>query len=73
MNDNLIQKLCKYIYTNFRVRYKSNRDFALDCNVDEKTIRLIQQEKYNMSIKVLKQICDSQDKKLSDVLLEIGE
>jgi hypothetical protein len=73
MNSNLTPILCKYIYKNFRSKYRSNRDFALDCNIDEKTVRLIQQEKYNMSLRIFKQICDAQNVKMSTVLLEIKE
>lgn len=72
-NPALTAKLCKYIYRNFRSKYKSNLDFALTCGVDEKTIRLIQQEKYNLSINLFQQICESQNVKMSQVLLEIGE
>lgn len=73
MEEVFISKLCKYIYVNFRSNYKSNRDFALECNLDEKTIRLIQQGRYNMSIRVLKQICNTQNISISEVLKEIGE
>jgi len=73
MNKNITPLLCKYIYKNFRSNYKSNLDFALECNIDEKTVRLIQQEKYNMSLRIFKQICDAQNIKMSQVLNEIGE
>lgn len=73
MDKTLTTKLCKYIYKNFRSKYKSNRDFAIDCNIDEKTVRLIQQEKYNMSIRILSQICEAQNVKLSTIFKEIGE
>ena len=73
MNSKLTIKLCRYIYKNFRSKYKSNREFALDCEIDEKTVRLIQQEKYNLSLVKFKQICDSQGVKMSDVLHQIGE
>jgi len=73
MDRILTAKLCRYIYKNFRLKYKSNREFALDCQIDEKTVRLIQQERYNMSIKIFKQICDSQNILMSEVLYDIGE
>ena len=72
-DDELTIKLCKYVHLNFRSNYKSNRDFALSCGIDEKTIRLIQQEKYNMSVKLFKKICESQNVKMSTVLLNINE
>jgi len=74
MNDlSLKQKLCKYLYTTYRDKYKSNLDFALSCGVDEKTIRLIQQGNYNMSIELFEKICISQQIKPSEVFLSIGE
>ncbi len=73
MDNELTVKLCKYIYQTFRVKYKSNRDFALSCGIDEKTVRLMQQEKYNLSMLKFKQICDSQNIKMSDVLKDINE
>lgn len=73
MESDFTSKLCRYIYQNFRPKYKSNRDFAIDCGIDEKTVRLIQQEKYNLSLLKFKQICDVQNVKMSDILQEIGE
>lgn len=73
MSEELTGKLCKYINKNFRPKYKSNRDFSLTCGIDEKTVRLIQQESYNMSMKLFKQICDAQNVKMSEVLKEIQE
>lgn len=73
MDDVLTIKLCKYINDHFRPNYKSNRDFALTCGIDEKTVRLIQQENYNLSVKLLKQICEAQNVKMSQVLHAINE
>lgn len=73
MQDEVISKICSYIHLNFRPKFKSNRDFALHCDIDEKTVRLIQQEKSNLSLKKLKQICDAMEVKMSFLLLEIGE
>lgn len=73
MDNELTVKICRYIHNNFRLKYKSNRDFALSSGVDEKTVRLIQQEKYNLSLSKFKQICDSQNVKMSDVLKDIEE
>jgi len=66
-------KICRYINEHFRPLYRSNRDFALTCGVDEKTIRLIQQEKYNFSTNLLKQICASQNIKMSVLFKSIDE
>lgn len=73
MGNELIIKVCRYIHQNFRSKYKSNREFADSCGIDEKTVRLIQQEKYNLSLNLFKQICDAQEVKMSDVLAEIEE
>lgn len=73
MEEELIIKVCRYIHKNFRSKYKSNREFADSCGIDEKTVRLIQQEKYNMSLKLFKQICDAQDVNMSEVLASIKE
>ena len=73
MNNDITPKLCKYVYKTFRPKYKSNLEFANVCDIDEKTVRLIQQEKYNMSLKVFKKICDSQNVKMSEVLISINE
>lgn len=73
MSEELTKKLCQYIHLNFRSLYKSNREFADAVGIDEKVVRLIQQEQYNLSLKKFKLICDSQDVKMSQVLHEIGE
>jgi len=73
MSEELTIKLCRYIYSKFRSKYTSNREFAADCGVDEKTVRLIQQEKYNLSLLKFQQICESQQVKMSDVLKDIKE
>jgi DNA-binding Xre family transcriptional regulator len=45
----------------------------MSCDIDEKTTRLIQKENYNLSVELLKKICDVQEVKMSDVLSAIGE
>lgn len=73
MEQELAGKVCRYIYKEFRPKYKSNREFADSCGIDEKTVRLIQQEVYNPSLNLFKQICDAQGVKMSFVLTEVGE
>jgi len=73
MNEELTLKVCRYIHQNFRSKFKSNREFADSCGIDEKTVRLIQQEKYNLSLNLFKQICEAQNVKMSQVLKEIEE
>lgn len=53
-------------------KYKSNVEFANVCDVSEGTIRRILQGKQNISIKVLKRICEALDIKMSDLLKEVG-
>lgn len=46
---------------------KSNRDFALNHNIDEKIVRRILDEKeYRIPVETLKKICDARQLKLSD-------
>jgi DNA-binding XRE family transcriptional regulator len=73
MADELTIKVCRYINENFRPRYKSNREFADSCGVDEKTMRLIQEENYNLSLLLFQRICDSQSVKMSEILAKIGK
>jgi DNA-binding Xre family transcriptional regulator len=73
MNNEFTEKVCKYIYQEFRPKFKSNNDFALHCGVSEKMIRLIQQGKYNLSLEKFKQICDAMEVKMSEVLKDISE
>lgn len=73
MEKDLASKVCKYIHDNFRSKYKSNREFADSCGIDEKTVRLIQQGSYNPSLNLFKQICEAQGVKMSVVLAEVGE
>lgn len=73
MSEDFSKKLCIYIHQNFRSKYKSNREFGDAAGIDEKVVRLIQLEEYNLSLKKFKLICDSQNIKMSKVLEEIGE
>ena len=46
---------------------KSNRDFALNHNIDEKIVRRILDEKeYRIPVETLKKICDARQIKLSE-------
>jgi len=73
MPHNFKSKVCQYIHQNFRSKYKTNREFADAVGVDEKVVRLIQQNEYNLSLNKFKQICDAQEVKMSYVLEQIGE
>ena len=73
MSEDFKRELCFYIYKHFRLKYKSNREFADAANINEKVVRLIQQGEYNLTIKKFKQICDSQNIKMSSVMKDLGE
>lgn len=55
-----------------KVRYKSNVELANVANVGEGTIRRIFSGEQNVSIKLLKKVCDALDVKLSELLKETG-
>lgn len=73
MNATLSNKVCQYIIDNLRSNYKSNYEFAAAASIDEKTVRLMIQGECNLSLATFKKICDSQDMKMSTILLAIGE
>jgi DNA-binding Xre family transcriptional regulator len=53
-------------------KFKSNVEFANVCDVNESTIRRILQGKQNLTIAVLKRVCEALDMKMSDLLKEVG-
>jgi len=55
-----------------KTKYKSNVEFANVCDVSEGTIRRILLGEQNISIKLLKRICDALDIKISELLKDIG-
>jgi DNA-binding Xre family transcriptional regulator len=61
-----------YIGKKAKAKFKSNVEFANVCDVNESTIRRILQGKQNISIRVLKRICEALEIKLSDLLKETG-
>lgn len=53
---------------------KSNRQFAIDHNIDEKTVRKILYENgYRIPVKTLNEICESREIKLSEFFELIGQ
>ncbi|MDP2384818.1 MAG: helix-turn-helix transcriptional regulator [Bacteroidota bacterium] len=68
----ILVKIGDYIGRTAKAKYKSNVEFANVCDVNESTIRRILLGEQNISIKVLKRICDALDIKLSDLLKETG-
>jgi len=55
------QKLCEWI-----AAASSNRDFALNHNIDEKTVRRILDREYKISIGTLQKICEARNLSLSN-------
>jgi DNA-binding Xre family transcriptional regulator len=66
-------KIGNYLQKRIREKYKSNVEFANVCNVAESTIRRILAGEQNITIKVIEQICDVLEIKISDLFKEIGE
>jgi len=53
---------------------KSNRDFGLNHDIDEKIVRRILDDKeYRIPVETLKRICDARQIKLSEFFSKIGE
>ena len=69
-DDEFVEKVCTQLAELIRNSpyYKSNRDFALNAGIDEKTLRLILQGKHNMSLKILKRICDALNISVSNLI-----
>ena len=60
------KRICNYITLEWVSSSKSNRSFALDHNIDDKTVRKILQENgYRIPVKTLQKICDAREIRLS--------
>ena len=60
------QKICNYIAKEWIQKSKSNRTFAIDHNIDEKTVRkILQKEGYEIPLITLIRICEAKEMKLS--------
>lgn len=71
--DKLSKSICSYIAQNWIEESKSQRAFALDHAIDEKTVRRIKSDpNYSISLVTLKKICDARNLKLSQFLELIG-
>lgn len=68
----ILKSIGDYIGKKAKTRFKSNVEFANVCDVSESTIRRILLGEQNLSIKLLKRICEALDVNLSDLLKEIG-
>ncbi len=68
----ILVKIGDYIGKKSKAKFKSNVEFANVCDVSEGTIRRILQGEQNISLKVLKRICEALEIKMSDLLKETG-
>jgi transcriptional regulator with XRE-family HTH domain len=69
----ILQEIGDYLRKKAKAKFKTNVELASACDVDEKTIRRVFRGEQNISIKVLKRICEPLGVKLSDLLKEVGE
>jgi len=74
----VIVAICKYVYTNWISRAKSQREFALKCDIEESTVRRIKnialgtsKTDYNMSVKTIAKICRKKDVTLEEFFQNI--
>lgn len=60
------KRICNYIAIEWIENSKSNRTFAIDHNIDEKTVRkILNPEGYRIPVKTLQKICEAREIKLS--------
>jgi DNA-binding Xre family transcriptional regulator len=63
---NINKRICNYISSEWITPSKSNRTFALDHNIDEKTVRkILQEDGYRIPVKTLQKICEARELRLS--------
>ncbi|WP_435416637.1 helix-turn-helix domain-containing protein [Polaribacter aestuariivivens] len=69
-DDILNKKICNFISTEWVIN--SNRSFAIEHNIDEKTVRkIVKKDGYRMPISTLNRICEAKEIKLSEFFLLI--
>ena len=73
MSEEQLQQLGKLISERAKIKFKSNLDFAVSCDIDEKSIRRILKGTQNFSIQIFSKICISLEVKMSELLAEINE
>ena len=68
------KKVCNYISNEWISKSKSNRSFALDHNIDEKTVRkILKEEGYRIPLNTIEKICEAKEIKLSSFFKLIEE
>lgn len=61
------KRICNYIALEWIITSKSNRRFAIDHNIDEKTVRkILQEDGYRIPVKTLQKICEAREMKLAE-------
>jgi len=61
------KKICNFITNQWISKYKSYRSFALDHDIDEKTVRkIVTKDGYRIPVFTLKKICDGEEISLSN-------
>lgn len=67
------RSILDYIANEWISKAKSQRSFALDHSIDEKTVRSIKNDKeYQISLITIMKICEAKDIKLSDFFKKVG-
>lgn len=60
------KKICNYIANEWISDSKSNRSFAIDHNIDEKTVRkILREDGYEIPLLTLSRICEAKEIKIS--------
>lgn len=70
--NNMLDDIATIFNREYPKKFKSKLEFAAAADVEETTIRRVLKGQQNLSIKLLQQICNCLDIKLSDLFNEIG-
>lgn len=76
--NDVIIAICKYVYTSWISKAKSQREFASKCEIEESTVRRIKnialgtsKTDYNMSVKTIAKICRKKEITLEQLFQDI--
>ena len=70
--NNILEEIAIVFNREYPKKFKTKLEFAAAADVEETTIRRVLKGEQNISIKLLQQICNAIDIKLSDLFNEIG-
>jgi DNA-binding Xre family transcriptional regulator len=71
--DSINKKVCNYIAEEWISKSKSNRSFAIEHNIDEKTVRkILQNDGYRIPLVTLSKICEAREIKVSKFFDSMG-